>query len=329
MYFSVIVPVYGVEPYLTKCLDSILAQSFSDFEVILVDDGSPDRCPEICDEYAQKDERIHVIHQKNGGLVSARQAGIRRAKSEYIIHVDSDDWLEPEYFNKAHTLCEQYGADVISFAVNYVDENHTRPDREMIPAGLYEGERLQDVYDAMLLTPEMKHMHYYVWGKVFKKESVLPFQLAVDPRIAMGEDVSCLIPTLLAAGRVYVSDEIVYNCRCHTSSMSRSFTAEHFRQIELGVRLLRSCAPVPGYVEAVDRYCAFMCFVLLAGAAACDEKQMPAKVRQYWCTEFDRSLQRARFGSITAKSKAALWLLKRKKIGLCYRFLKVCSRIKG
>ncbi len=97
---SVIVPVYKVEAYLSRCVDSILAQSFSDFELILVDDGSPDRCGEICEEYAEKDSRIHVIHQENGGLSAARNAGtdwvFAGSESQWIFYADSDDWLHPE-----------------------------------------------------------------------------------------------------------------------------------------------------------------------------------------------------------------------------------------
>ena len=98
---SVIVPVYKVELYLRRCVDSILAQTFCDFELILVDDGSPDNCGSICDEYASKDSKIHVIHQKNGGLSAARNAGIdwvfANSDSKYISFIDSDDWVHEKY----------------------------------------------------------------------------------------------------------------------------------------------------------------------------------------------------------------------------------------
>ena len=85
---SIIVPIYGVEKYIKKCVDSILSQTYNEIEVILVDDGSPDQCPSICDEYAKKDSRVRVIHKKNGGLVSARQAGLKVARGDYIGFVD-------------------------------------------------------------------------------------------------------------------------------------------------------------------------------------------------------------------------------------------------
>lgn len=103
---SVIVPVYKVEPYLRRCVDSILGQTFTDFEVILVDDGSPDACPAICDEYAGKDERVRVIHQENGGLSAARNAGLdwvfANSDSRWISFVDSDDWVHPRFLEYLH-----------------------------------------------------------------------------------------------------------------------------------------------------------------------------------------------------------------------------------
>lgn len=105
---SIIVPIYKVEPYLHRCIDSILAQTFADFDLVLVDDGSPDRCPQICDEYAAKDPRIHVIHQENGGLSAARNAGIdwvlSHSDSEWIGFIDSDDWIHPEMYEILYRL---------------------------------------------------------------------------------------------------------------------------------------------------------------------------------------------------------------------------------
>ena len=97
---SVIVPVYNVEPYLKQCLDSIIAQTYTNMEIIIVDDGSPDNCPAICDLYAKADNRIKVIHKENGGLSSARNAGLEIAAGEYIGYIDSDDYIAPGMFEK-------------------------------------------------------------------------------------------------------------------------------------------------------------------------------------------------------------------------------------
>lgn len=101
---SIIVPIYKVEKFLPKCIESILNQTYSDFELILVDDGSPDKCPEICDEYAAKDQRIIVIHQKNSGVSAARNAGLKRAKGQYIGFVDPDDFVAPDMYEKWYKL---------------------------------------------------------------------------------------------------------------------------------------------------------------------------------------------------------------------------------
>ena len=116
MFFSVIVPIYKVEKYLTRCIESVLEQSFSDYELILVDDGSPDACPGICDRYAEKDGRIRVIHKENGGLVSARQAGIRVAAGEYVFNLDGDDALAPGALASAHEIIMETGADFRTYA---------------------------------------------------------------------------------------------------------------------------------------------------------------------------------------------------------------------
>lgn len=109
---SIIVPVYKVEPYLRKCLDSIINQTYQNLEIILVDDGSPDNCPAICDEYAEKDERIRVIHTKNRGAFAARNAALGMASGDYIGFVDTDDWLEPEMYATLLELAEAHCADI-------------------------------------------------------------------------------------------------------------------------------------------------------------------------------------------------------------------------
>ena len=120
---SIIVPVYKVEKYIHRCVDSILAQTFTDFELILVDDGSPDNCGIICDEYALKDNRIHVIHKENGGLSDARNAGIdwafENSNSEWITFIDSDDWVHPKCLEALVRAAQIYGTEIA--ICNYIE----------------------------------------------------------------------------------------------------------------------------------------------------------------------------------------------------------------
>ena len=108
---SVIIPVYKVEAYLSRCVDTVINQTLKELEIILVDDGSPDNCPAICDEYALKDERIKVVHKTNGGLSSARNAGLRIATGEYIFFLDSDDWLELDGMELLYNTAIKYSVD--------------------------------------------------------------------------------------------------------------------------------------------------------------------------------------------------------------------------
>lgn len=125
-FLSVIIPVYNVEKYLKECVDSVLNQNLEDVEIILVDDGSPDRCPQICDEYAQKNSNIRVIHKKNGGLSSARNAGIKLARGSYIMFLDSDDWWNPDVnvAEMLQTVKDNSTVDLFQFAsMDYLEGN--------------------------------------------------------------------------------------------------------------------------------------------------------------------------------------------------------------
>ncbi|MFS0638297.1 glycosyltransferase [Mesobacillus foraminis] len=158
---SIIVPVYKVEPYIHKCVDSILAQTLTDFELILVDDGSPDSCGRICDQYAQKDSRVKVIHKENGGLSDARNAGIDIARGEYIGFVDSDDWIEPDMYELLYRMCIDNNSEIASCTsiIHYKDKtviNGTHPltihDRNQAMSAMLQGK----LYDEVVWTKLIK-----------------------------------------------------------------------------------------------------------------------------------------------------------------------------
>lgn len=120
---SIIVPIYKAEKYLDKCVESLINQTYKDIEIILVDDGSPDNCPKICDDWAKKDERVKVVHKENGGEISARFAGIEHANGNYIGFVDSDDWIENDMYEYLYSLINKYSADVAAIKLITVEEN--------------------------------------------------------------------------------------------------------------------------------------------------------------------------------------------------------------
>ena len=141
----VIVPIYNVEPYLRSCLDSLLAQTCSDAEFILVDDGATDSCGAICEEYAARDGRFRVIHKENGGLVSARKAGLQEARGEYVTYVDGDDSVEPELLAQCMEAIVRYGGvDVLLHG--YIKDSETQQVMQSpMESGCYEGEKLDTI----------------------------------------------------------------------------------------------------------------------------------------------------------------------------------------
>ena len=161
---SVIVPVYKVEKYLEKCIESVLKQTYTNLQIILVDDGSPDNCGKICDEYAKKDSRIEVIHKANGGLSDARNVGISKAKGRYIGFVDSDDYIKEDMYEILLNLIKKYDADVsICNLYDVIDGNECIRNKEN---GIREYSRL-DILKKVLLD---KNIQSYAWNKLYKKE---------------------------------------------------------------------------------------------------------------------------------------------------------------
>lgn len=177
---SVVVPVYKVEKYLDKCVQSILAQTYKDFELILVDDGSPDSCPGMCDEYAKKDKRIRVIHKENGGLSDARNHGIDVAKGNYITFIDSDDYVSMDYLEVLVGLHNKYNADICVGGIStfYEDEAPTcyGDIKEKVFTGIEALKNMlyQDMLDtsacAMLLPTEVAREHPFPVGKYHEDE---------------------------------------------------------------------------------------------------------------------------------------------------------------
>lgn len=165
---AVIVPVYKVESYLCRCVDSILSQTFSDFDLILVDDGSPDRCPEICDTYAKQDSRVHVIHQENGGLSSARNSGIlwanENSASKYLTFVDSDDWLHTQYLERLYIAVINNDVAISMCYHKYVSAHDAKDDLAQ-----HKETSMQSISPENLLLLEPINFNY-AWGKLYEKK---------------------------------------------------------------------------------------------------------------------------------------------------------------
>lgn len=190
MKLSIIVPVYKVEKYLDKCIKSILAQTFSDYELILVDDGSPDRCGEVCDEWAEKDARIRVIHKENGGLSDARNVGIDAAQGEYIGFVDSDDYIREDMFEVLAANMEKYEADISMCGyVDTYEDGRTLGRRETDDSTIYIWDRKEAIHQVLL----GKLLSVHAYTKLYKRRL---FETVRYPKGRISEDAYIIMDIL-------------------------------------------------------------------------------------------------------------------------------------
>ena len=221
---SVIVPVYNEDEYIDSCIDSIVRQTYTNLEILLVDDGSSDSCPEICDQWGAKDKRIKIIHKKNGGLVSARKAGIKAATGQYIGYVDGDDRIEPDMYQTMMETMQDTKADVVitGFKKELFGKEITCLND--IPPGVYNRQQLiKEVFPKMIFDPLTFRggLYTYVWNKLFKKEKIAKYQMNVDDRIVIGEDSACVYPLLLNCDAIAVTCKAGYHYRQRMDSLLR------------------------------------------------------------------------------------------------------------
>lgn len=165
---SVIIPVYKAEKHLDACLSSVVSQTFEDIEVLLVDDGSPDRCPELCDRWAERDSRIRVLHRPNGGAAAARNAGIDAATGRFLAFVDADDRLKPDALQRAYEAQQANHADLVIFNLQYVDEKGiplAKPDFSGMPDEILDED---GVWNRYFSTGERCIYYVVVWNKLYK-----------------------------------------------------------------------------------------------------------------------------------------------------------------
>lgn len=199
---SVIVPIYNVENLLIKCVDSIINQTFKNLEIILVDDGSPDNCGKMCDDYALKDERIIVIHKKNGGLSSARNAGIDIAKGEYLMFVDSDDYVEYNFCEKAYQIIKDNNVTCASFGFFEHKKNITRALGTKNP-------RIINAEEGILSVITSNEVIYNLaWNKIYNRSL---FYRIRYPEGKLFEDQGTTYKLFDAAGIIYVDSSPLYH----------------------------------------------------------------------------------------------------------------------
>ena len=240
---SVIVPVYNVEPYLRRCVDSLISQTMHDVEIILIDDGSTDGCGHICDEYADRDARIRVVHQVNAGLSEARNTGIELAKADYLMFVDSDDWLEPEFCRIPLSIAKEQKADLVMFRYRYIENGKTREPDNAVNDG-----RISQLEALTLLT---EGIGMTAWNKLYHRSL---FRTSRYPKGHIYEDVF-LTPVLVHEARsIFYTSAVLYNHSHRSGSIttvrSRLHASDQYSAFMMTVYRLKKW----GYPELSERY---------------------------------------------------------------------------
>lgn len=225
---SVIVPVYNGEKYLRECLDSIINQSYRDFELILINDGSKDGSGAICDQYKEKYDKIKVIHKENGGVTQARRDGLRAAGGSYVTFVDCDDHIDYDMYEKMLEKAEKYNVDAVICSIVYETENGPVKHRNTVASGLYNKEKLKkDFYPKMLFDFDvcLPGVNPSLCNKVFKKEILDNVMRGVNNTISYGEDALCTYPTLMDSDSIFVMEDAFYHYRKNDDSVTHRYDA--------------------------------------------------------------------------------------------------------
>lgn len=214
---SVIIIVYNVKKYLQECVNSIRNQSYNNLDIVLVDDGSTDGSGQLCDFLAKEDQKIKVVHKENGGLVSARQAGINVASGDYVAFVDGDDWVDEDMYEKMYLLAKLFSSDIVLSGIIRERPDGQKCDCNAIPNGYYDKDKLErEIYPKMMYDMDVRSplIDPSLCNKLFKIDVIKPALLQVDKKIFyLGEDAATTYPCLLKAHGIYVTDFCMYHHR--------------------------------------------------------------------------------------------------------------------
>jgi glycosyltransferase involved in cell wall biosynthesis len=216
MLFSIIIPIYNAKEYMHRCLGSVLPQKSCEAEIILVDDGSTDGSSELCDEYAKHDDRIRVIHKPNGGLVSARNTGIKAARGDYILYIDDDDWVAPNWLETIHSCITSAPEkpDLVIFGSMRVHSDRKRVHLITAEAGFYDRARLEkEIFPRLVSDPDL-YIEDAVflpasWNRAFKRE-LLEEHHCFDEGIRLGEDTAYVFECVMNSNAVVICKDVLY-----------------------------------------------------------------------------------------------------------------------
>lgn len=307
---SVIVPIYKVEKYLNKCIESIVNQTYENLEIILVDDGSPDNCPKMCDEWATRDSRIKVIHKKNGGLSDARNVGLKLATGDYVAFVDSDDWVASDFLEILINAAIQNHAQIAASGIVKIDTQNQS----------FCGKR----YEQKVFTPEQaiqtimsgEGFHAVAWNKIYRKDL---FEGIIYPVSKLHEDEFVTYRLMDRANRLVLCQDAIYYYWQRSGSIMSTWSENHLDALEAALGRLHLLQTK--YPNLYPEDCATFCMscvnfyrqLLSLGA----NKELLQKVKRY---RKQASISFKQWSKLDVKQKIYV-AVSRKNIGLMARIL--------
>ncbi len=281
---SIIIPVYNTAKYLDECMASVLAQTMKDIEIILVDDGSTDGVsPKMCDEYAAKDTRIVVLHKENGGLMSAWIAGAEKAISNYLMFLDSDDWIDLEMCEELYKLTDVSFRDSEIISGNYIVEKagERRKETQGLAPGIYMGKDLDEIRDN-LLGNEIRPVTMSRCMKLISKDLLLNNLKYCDPKIKMSEDVNITLPCLCDVKRLVIAkDSYFYHYRLVGNSIAHGYDPRLMENLELTDRTYRKIFEAKGISSGnkqLDKEYVMILFLVLKNELRCEKNDTVKRV---------------------------------------------------
>lgn len=335
---TVVLPIYNVEKYLDRCIESVVRQTYSNIEILLIDDGSNDNCPQMCDEWAKKDSRIKVIHKENQGLGMARNTGIDNASGEYICFFDSDDFIAPETVEEAYNRGIKDNADIVSFGIYFVDEHGNISESFVSPMGnaVYSDNEILDFYLPELTAPDPKgsgkRMFYMSsWSMLYSMKLINKSGWRfVSEREIVSEDVYSLLCLFKNVKRVSVISKAFYYYCKNESSLSRKYREDRFEKIKHFYLEAKSLCCKLGYSDEIlhrvsKPYLAFTITAMKQETVAPRSKRENKKKLKTMINDeiLQEVLQANKRDKVSTNRKILFFAIRNKMYNLCYLLLKM------
>lgn len=337
-YFSLILPVYNVEKYVKRCVNSLLRQEYTDYEIILVDDGSTDSSGSICDKLADKNNNIFAYHKENGGLSDARNYGMDRAKGNYILFIDSDDWVDEKLLISLHNHLNKSNVDILKFGFQKMQEgNYKNTFFSYFNIGVYDRRQIEETILPYTIGPKRlfcyeqnacKSVWSHVYSLNFLRENNIRF---VSEREILNEDYLFNLHTLLYAKSLEVTHYILYYYDYREGSLSKRYITNEFeRKLKLHREYklllerngLFERYETPYYSECVDDF-----YACISNECCCWNETSKYAVQNIKkilnCKECEISLLKCKRSNMNLKGKVIYWLMRLKFAYLMYILYKI------